>query len=132
MLKVVVVLVTLSGCSFFTMHSPHGPGPPECNDGYEFPMIDVIAAVAAPFIVWEIARPSNPQDPGAADIDAALATFFIGAPIAGAVGTSAIYGFIKRDRCERGKRDYVQLVTPPPMLVPAPPPAYPGGPPPAQ
>jgi hypothetical protein len=140
-LKVVVVLLMVGGCSFATMRSPHGPGQPECEDGYVYPVIDVVAAIAAPFVVYQLAKQSNTTQSGEVqdDLGPALATFFIGMPIMGVIGTSAIFGFIKRDRCERMKRDYVQLVTPPPTLVPAPPPyygpapaPYPAQPPPAQ
>ena len=131
-LRSVLVVVLLGGCSFFTMHSPHGPGPPECEDGYAYPAVDTILAIAAPFLIYEaIFHSESPNTPVEdRQFDAALGTVALSMPAMAVEGTAAIYGFIKRDRCERAKRDYVQLVTPPPYLVPAPPPG-PGGVPPA-
>ena len=128
MLRAVLVVVLVGGCSFFTMHSPHGPGPPECEDGYAYPAVDTLAAIVAPFVIYQVLYHSaSPTDtPEDRQFGAVLGTFALSIPVVGVEGVSAIYGFIKRDRCERAKRDYVQLVTPPPYLVPAPPPG-PGG-----
>ena len=116
-------VVLLGGCSFFTMHSPHGPGPPECESGYLYPAIDTIVAIAAPFLLYQaFYQSSSGTTPEDRQLDGLLGTALLTLPVSGVEATSAIYGFIKRDRCERAKRDYVQLVTPPPYLVPAPPP----------
>ncbi|HSN24834.1 MAG TPA: hypothetical protein VLT45_01075 [Kofleriaceae bacterium] len=132
MLRVVLVVVLVGGCSFFTMRSPHGAGPPQCEDGYGYPAIDTVAAIVAPFIIYQILYNSASSSDSAdtRQFGAVIGTFVMSIPVVGVEGTAAIYGFIKRDRCERAKRDYVQLVTPPPFLVPAPPPG-PGGPAPA-
>lgn len=123
MLRVVFV-VLLGGCSFFTMRGPHGSGPPQCEDSYVYPAVDTIAAIIAPFVIYQALyhSASSTTSPEDRQFGAVLGTFALSIPVVGLEGTSALYGFIKRDRCERMKRDYVQLVTPPPYLVPAPPP----------
>lgn len=122
-----IVVVLVGGCSFFTMRSPHGPGPPECEDGYVYPAVDTIAAIVAPFVIYQIlySSASSTTSPEDRQFGAVVGTVMLSMPAVALEGTAAIYGFIKRDRCERAKRDYVQLVTPPPYLVPAPPPAPP-------
>jgi hypothetical protein len=122
----VVFVVLLGGCSFVTMHSPSGPGPPVCESGYVYPAVDTLLAIASPFLLYSALYSSSTSTTAEGkQFDAALGTFLLAIPVVGVEGTSAIYGFIKRDRCERAKRDYVQLVTPPPYLQPAPPPYSP-------
>lgn len=122
-LFVMVLVGALGGCSFFTMHSPHGPGPPECESGYIYPAVDTVLAFAAPFLIYEALYESSSSTTAQdRQFDAGVGTVLLSMPAIAVEGTAAIYGFIKRDRCERAKRDYVQLMTPPPYLVPAPPP----------
>jgi len=120
---VVVLAGSIAGCSFVTMHSPSGPGPPQCEDGYIYPAVDTLLAIAAPFLLYQaFYQSSSGTTAEDRQFDAVLGTFLLTIPVSGVEATSAIYGFVKRDRCERAKRDYVQLVTPPPYLVPAQPP----------
>ena len=122
-LFVMVLVGALGGCSFVTMHSPSGPGPPQCESGYIYPAVDTLVAIAAPFLLYQaFYQSSSGTTAEDRQFDALLGTFLLTIPVSGVEATSAIYGFIKRDRCERAKRDYVQLMTPPPYMVPAPPP----------
>jgi hypothetical protein len=128
---VVLVAVMVGGCSFATMHSPHG-SPPECTESSLAPIVDIGVAIASPFLVYallsENAQPSS--DPDNASVDRfirGVAAVGLSFPVWGAFGTSSIYGFIKSDRCTRAKRDYQQLMAAPPGPGPyAPPPRAPG------
>jgi hypothetical protein len=144
--KVVVALVgiALGGCSFATMHAPHG-SPPECTESTVAPVADVLIAVASPFIAYAILDSQNdesdPESRGVERFVEGIAAVGISFPVWGIFGTSSIYGFVKAGRCERAKRDYQQLMNappgpgvyaPPPIAPPpsgAPPPVYPAPPP---
>lgn len=128
--------MALAGCSFFTMHSPRG-SPPECNESMTSPVLDAVATIAAPFVAYAIIRANNnntTNDPGTERFFEGLAAFVVATPVMAVTGTSAIYGYVKGERCERAKRDYQQLMSAPPMGPPpmGPPPmgAPPMGPPP--
>ena len=96
------------------------------------PIADIGIAIASPFIAYALlsanAEPSS--DPDTASIDKfirGVAAVGLSLPVWGVTGTSAIYGFIKADRCTRAKRDYQQLMAAPPGPGPyAPPPIAPG------
>ena len=114
-----------------TIRTPHG-SPPECSESSLPPIADIGIAIASPFIAYALlsanAEPSS--DPDTASIDKfirGVAAVGLSLPVWGVTGTSAIYGFIKADRCTRAKRDYQQLMTAPPGPGPyAPPPIAPG------
>jgi hypothetical protein len=134
---VVMVAVALGGCSFATMRAPHG-SPPECTESSVAPVVDVLVAVASPFVAYALldnADGTNSSDElngGLEKFVRGIAAVGISFPVWGVFGTSSIYGFIKADRCGRAKRDYDQLMRAPPGPgVYAPPPIAPnGGPPP--
>jgi hypothetical protein len=142
---VVLVAVGLGGCSFATMRTPHG-SPPECTESTAAPVVDVLVAVASPFVAYAMldnadgTNNSNELDGGLEKFVRGIAAVGLSFPVWGAFGTSSIYGFIKAGRCERAKRDYQQLMnappgpgmyapppivpaSAPPPMVPAPPPA---------
>jgi hypothetical protein len=122
---VALVAVMIGGCSFATMQTPHG-SPPECTESQLAPIVDIGLAVAAPFFVYGLAKSSD-TSPQQDDVGPAITTFLLGVPMMAVFGTSAIYGFIKADRCSRVKRDYQQLMAAPPGPGPyAPPPVAPG------
>ena len=136
MVKFVVVLVAvaLGGCSFATMRAPHG-SPPECTESSVAPVVDVLVAVASPFIAYAMLENADMNtDPETASLDHfihGVAAVGLSFPVWGLFGTSSIYGFIKADRCGRAKRDYDQLMRAPPGPgVYAPPPIAPNGAPP--
>jgi len=126
-----LVAVTVGGCSFATMQSPHGQ-PPECTESSLAPIADIAIAVASPFLAYALlssnAQPSTDSDNASVDrFIRGVAAVGLSFPVWGAFGTSSIYGFIKSDRCTRAKRDYQQLMAAPPGPGPyAPPPRAPG------
>lgn len=113
-----VALVAVAGCSFATMRSPHG-SPPECVDTQAAPFVDIVVAVASPFVAYAILRSSdnsmNPDD-SVHRFFLAMGAVLVSSPAWAVFGTSSIYGFVKADRCYRAKRDYQQLMnaSPPP------------------
>src|SRR3954467_13598028 len=60
-LRAVVAMVAVAatgtvgggGCSFATMHSPHG-SPPECSESVAAPVVDIAVAIASPFILYAV------------------------------------------------------------------------------
>ena len=128
---VVLVSVLIGGCSFATMHSPHG-SPPECTEETTAPVVDVLVAVASPFLAYALlsanAEPSMDADTASIDrFIRGVAAVAVSFPVWGTFGTSSIYGFVKAGRCTRAKRDYQQLMSAPPGPGPyAPPPRQPG------
>jgi hypothetical protein len=135
----VVVLLAVGGCSFATMHAPHG-SPPECTESSAAPVLDVLVAVASPFVAYAILDSQNqdndPETRGLTHFVEGIAAVGVTFPVWGLFGTSSIYGFVKSDRCTRAKRDYQQLKNAPPgpgVYAPppngAPPPMFPAPPP---
>lgn len=133
---VVFVAVALGGCSFATMRAPHG-SPPECSESSAAPVVDVLVAVASPFVAYAMLDNADGTN-GSDELSGGLEKFVRGIaavglsfPVWGVFGTSSIYGFVKAGRCERAKRDYAQLMNAPPGPgVYAPPPIAPSGAPP--
>ena len=120
-----MVLVALTGCSFLTMRSPHGT-PPECTESRTAPVLDTIVTGALPIVAYAIisANTDDSINPPPGFVKG-IGAFIISLPVMLGTGASAMYGFVRAQRCERAKRDYQQLMS-------APPPAYPMGPPPAR
>ena len=130
--KVGLCLVALAGCSFATMQSPHG-SPPECETSQGAPAFDTLLAIASPFLVyWAVSsstsQPSDSTDALGKELADGLVTTLISAPVIAVLGGSAVYGFVKADRCTRAKRDYAQLMAAPPGMPGqyVPPPVMPG------
>jgi hypothetical protein len=130
----VLVGMAVGGCSFATMHAPHG-SPPECTESTVAPVVDVLVSVASPFVAYAVLDSSNhdtdPETRSLTHFVEGIAAVGITFPVWGVFGTSSIYGFVKAGRCERAKRDYQQLMNAPPGPgVYAPPPIAPAGAPP--
>lgn len=84
-----LVLVLLSGCSFFTTEGPaRPPGPTKCN--YHDTPVVVDAAVAVAAAVASVA--SSLAHGGTADVLGPAA-------VSGVFVTSTVYGFVQVHRC---------------------------------
>jgi hypothetical protein len=109
--KFVVVLaaVALGGCSIVTTRAPEG-SPPECTASRAAPVVDVLVAVASPFVAYAlIDHHDQPTDEASAAGDkfgngmhAVGVTF----PVWAVFGASSIDGFINTGRCSRAKSNY--------------------------
>jgi hypothetical protein len=129
---VLLVAVMVGGCSFATMHTPHG-SPPECSESSGPPIADIAIAVASPFVAYAIlSADADPhEDPDFQGIDRfirGIAAVGVSFPVWAITGSSSIYGFIKANQCSRAKSAYRQLMAAPPGPGPYPPAPYPQAP----
>jgi hypothetical protein len=126
-----IALLALSGCSFATVHGPHG-SPPQCEESQAAPLVDLALTIAAPFVTyWAVSSSTSPASSQNGELGKTLSdgllTMLIATPLVAGFGASAVYGYVKTDRCTRAKRDYQQLMAAPPLPGPyAPPPITPG------
>lgn len=96
MRAVALVVIALSGCSFFAAEGPHpAPGPTRCNLERTPAVTDAIAAVGAAIA----AGVSAVERGGKADVIVPIG-------FAGTFGVSSAYGFVQVGRCrtEHAKR----------------------------
>lgn len=91
-----ILVIALSGCSFFAAEGPHpAPGPTRCNLERTPAVTDAIAAVGAAVA----AGVSAIEHGGTADVIVPIG-------FAGTFGVASVYGFVQVGRCrtEHAKR----------------------------
>lgn len=107
-----VLALALAGCSFVTMHGPHG-SPPRCTQSRVVPLADLVVAVASPFVVYSRVHGELNSDPPQELSPGVVGSVVISLPVWAVFGASSIYGFVKADRCSTAKREYQQVVSAP-------------------
>jgi hypothetical protein len=94
-------LLFVGACSFAFMSSPKPVMETDCNASYDAPVTDTVVAGAALVLSSAIAAVSVTEQGGAT-----LAPLLIPlVPMTLLYGTSATYGYLSRQRCERVKSD---------------------------
>jgi hypothetical protein len=112
MKAVLALTLALAGCSFVTMHGPHG-SPPQCTQSRVVPLADLVVAVASPLYVYSSVRGQLDSNPPQELSPGVLGSVVISFPVWAVFGASSIYGFVKADRCSTAKREYQQVVNAP-------------------
>jgi hypothetical protein len=113
MVKAVLALtLALAGCSFVTMHGPHG-SPPQCTQSKVVPLADLVVAIASPFVVYSTVHGETDSQPPRELSPGVLGSVVLSLPVWAVFGASSIYGFVKADRCSTAKREYQQVVSAP-------------------
>ncbi len=94
-----VSLLFVGGCSFAFMSTPSPVMQPTCNAGYEAPIVDTVIGGAAFGLSSVIA--------GAFALETVdervVAPLFLLVPMALGYGSSAVYGYLSRSRCEHAR-----------------------------
>ncbi len=105
-----ILLASSTGCSFVFVHRRDVPpeSPPDCTRSRVAPALDVAVAVgSAALAAWGLSEEAKcrPQTPGCAEsmAPAVLGFGMVNGVVAGA---SAIYGFIKTNRCDAQWSDW--------------------------
>jgi hypothetical protein len=132
--KFVVVLVALGGCSIATTRAPEG-SPPECTESRAAPVVDLLVAVASPFVAYAVLdhhdHPTGEVSAAGDKLGDGMHAVGVTFPVWAVFGASSIYGFINTGRCSRAKSNYHPVMTVPPGPgMYAPPPIAPSGAPP--
>jgi hypothetical protein len=99
-----VNLLFFGACSFAFMQTPTPVLTHACNDGFEAPITDSVIGAAALVLASTVAMSAALHPEGSYP---AIGTLYLTVPTAVLFGSSAVYGYLSRSRCEQVKQERI-------------------------